>query len=226
MYGQMKKNPEIIKQAQEYYKLIGTSASECDTVIGRQCIASCMFLQKQFEDVALYLNTIKEFMSTDDDFNYNFGVTNAILGKYNEAETYLAKITNEKIQGEYLYVAWLAKVYIINGKVENAWNLYLEMDTSNETLTLLRLIGNEAYLYGHYYYALKAFDILERLDNEEHTAAKAGSAAGVFKDYLTSKDTQEHLEETVQILKASNKHPSLESVLRTIENFLGEGPIE
>lgn len=226
LYGQMKKSPEVIKQAQEYYKLIGTSATECDTVIGRQCIASCMFLQRQFEDVLLYLNTIKDFMATDDDFNYNFGVANAALGKFKEAEMYLTKVQSERLLGEYLYIAWLAKTYIVNGKVDLAWNLYLEMDTSNETLTLLKLIGNECYRFGHFYFALKAFDILERLDNEEHTPAKLGAVTGVFKDYLTSKETQEHLEESVQILKASAKHPAVENVLRVIENFLNEGVAE
>lgn len=226
LYGQLKKSPEITKQAQEYYKLIGTSATECDTVIGRQCVASCMFLQKQFEDVLLYLNTIKDFMAADDDFNYNFGVASAALGKFKEAELYLTKVQSEKYLSEYLYIAWLAKAYIVNGKVDLAWSLYLEMDTSNETLTLLKLIGNECYQYGHYYYSLKAFDILERLDNEEHTAAKLGAATGVFKDYLTSKESHEHLEETIQILKSSAKHPSIDNVLRVIENFMSESQIE
>ena len=226
LYGQLKKSPDIIKQAQEYYKLIGTSASECDTVIGRQCIASCMFLQKQFEDVLLYLTTIKEFMAADDDFNYNFGIANAVLGKYKEAEGCLTKVQNEKYQSDYIFIAWLAKSYIVNGKVDLAWNLYLEMDTSNETLTLLKLIGNECYLYGHFYYSLKAFDILERLDNEEHTSAKIGAAVGVFKDFLTAKESHEHLEEAIQILKSSSKNPSIESALRVIENFANESQLE
>ena len=226
LYGQAKKNQDVIKQAQEFYKLIGTSASECDTVIGRQCIASCMFLQKQFEDVILYLNTIKEFMVADEDFNYNFGIANAVLGKFKEAEEYLVKVQSDRFLSDYLFIAWLAKCYIVNGKVELAWNLYLEMDTSNETLTLLKVIGNECYLYGHFYYSLKALDILERLDNEEHTAAKIGAAVAVFKDYLINKESHEHLEEAVQILKSSCKHPSIDNILRVIDNFVGEAGIE
>ena len=30
-----------------------------DTIPGRQCMASCFFLLKQFEDVLIYLNSIK-----------------------------------------------------------------------------------------------------------------------------------------------------------------------
>ena len=38
--------------AQQFFQLVGASASECDTIPGRQCMASCFFLLKQFEDAA------------------------------------------------------------------------------------------------------------------------------------------------------------------------------
>lgn len=45
--------------AQQYFQLVGASASECDTIPGRQCMASCFFLLKQFEDVNIYLKSTK-----------------------------------------------------------------------------------------------------------------------------------------------------------------------
>ena len=79
---------ELLKLAQNYYQLVGSAASECgrecllitcpvcvfsckcmscgarptysvDTIPGRHCMASCYFLLKQFEDVLIYLNSIK-----------------------------------------------------------------------------------------------------------------------------------------------------------------------
>ena len=44
-------------------QLVGASASECDTIPGRQCMASCFFLLKQFDDVNIYLNSIKVKLS-------------------------------------------------------------------------------------------------------------------------------------------------------------------
>lgn len=38
------------------------NCSECDTIPGRQCMASCFFLLKNFEDVNIYLNSIKTYM--------------------------------------------------------------------------------------------------------------------------------------------------------------------
>lgn len=181
-----------------------------------------MFLKKQYEDVILYLNTIKEYMNEDDDFNWNYGMALAVTGKLKEAEEVLSLIKSEQYRNDFTYISWLAKCFIRNEKPENAWNLYLDMDTSNETLVLLKLIGNECYQAGFYYYALKAFDILERLDNEECINAKAGAAAGIFKDLLLGKESQEHFEEAYQILKGSLPSPSIEHLIRVFENFLSE----
>ncbi len=54
--GQAKDNQEHLKQAQQYFQLVGASASECDTIPGRQCMSSCFFLLKQFEDVLVFLS--------------------------------------------------------------------------------------------------------------------------------------------------------------------------
>ena len=39
--------------------MVGASASECDTIPGRQCMASCFFLLKLFDDVLVFLSSIK-----------------------------------------------------------------------------------------------------------------------------------------------------------------------
>jgi intraflagellar transport protein 56 len=54
--GQASGSQEQLKQAQQYFQLVGSSASECDTIPGRQAMASCFFLLKQFEDVLVFLN--------------------------------------------------------------------------------------------------------------------------------------------------------------------------
>lgn len=48
-------NAELLRQAQQCFQLVGSSASECDTIPGRQCMASCHFLLKQFDDALVYL---------------------------------------------------------------------------------------------------------------------------------------------------------------------------
>lgn len=63
---------EHIKVAQQFFQLVGSSASECDTIPGRQCMASSLFLQRQFDDVLLYLSSIKSYYFNDDSFNFNY----------------------------------------------------------------------------------------------------------------------------------------------------------
>ena len=63
--GQDMGSREHIKMAQQFFQLVGASASECDTIPGRQCMASCFFLLKQFEDVNIYLNSVKAYMYND-----------------------------------------------------------------------------------------------------------------------------------------------------------------
>jgi intraflagellar transport protein 56 len=65
--GQATNSREHLKMAQQCFQLVGTSPHECDTIPGRQCMASCFFLMRQFEDVNIYLNSVKAYMYNDDD---------------------------------------------------------------------------------------------------------------------------------------------------------------
>jgi hypothetical protein len=42
-------------------QVVGSSPSECDTIPGRQAMASCFFLLKQYEDVLVFLSVSASF---------------------------------------------------------------------------------------------------------------------------------------------------------------------
>jgi len=138
--GQKAMNREQITQAQQLFQMIGTSATECDTIPGRQCAASYLFLKKQFDSVSIYLKTIKDYLSKDDDFNWNYGIACASVKQWKEAEESLVGIENEKYKNDFCYICWLARVYVMNGEPNSAWQLYLDMDTSNDSLILMNQI--------------------------------------------------------------------------------------
>ena len=98
VYGQQADSKEHLKQAQHLFQLVGASASECDTIPGRQCMASCFFLLKQFDDVLVYLKSIRSFFHNDDDFNWNFAIASAAAGEYKDAEEAFLLIQNEKLR--------------------------------------------------------------------------------------------------------------------------------
>ena len=79
-----------MKLAQQLFQLVGASASECDTIPGRQCMASCFFLLRQFDDVLVYLKSIKTYFQNDEDFNWNYGIACAAANDFKEAKEALS----------------------------------------------------------------------------------------------------------------------------------------
>lgn len=224
-YAEKKSLGDIQARAQKLFQSVGTSPQECDTVLGRQCIASFLILKRQYDDALVYLRTIREFLLGDDDFNWNYGMCLAATGQFVEAEEALLAVNSEAYRCEFAYAAWLARCHIANGRPHLAWSIYLDMDTSNETLTVLSLIGNECFSRGFYLFSFKAFDILERLDSEDHSAGKLAAGLGVLKDYLVTRsdDALEQLEEVLQVLRTSSHgSPRYEEIVKAIEEEVKE----
>lgn len=169
----------------------------------RSAQASCFFLVRQWDDVLLYMRSIKTYLYSDDDFNWNFGQTLAASGQWHEgalfgvfsspcadactvvrvcavfvcaAEETLLLVTNPKLTSDYVYISWLARCYIRNRKPTRAWELYKKLESTAEGFGLLQLIANDCYKMGAFYYAAQAFDVLERLDpNPEFWEGKRGA---------------------------------------------------
>lgn len=217
--GQEQGSREHMKIAQQYFQLVGGSASECDTIPGRQCMASCFFLLKQFEDVLIYLNSVKSYFYSDDFFNYDYGQAKAAVGNFKEAEEIFLLIQNEKMKNDYTYLSWLARTYIMNRKARLAWELYLKMETSGESFSLLQLIANDCYKMGQFYYAAKAFDVLERLDpNPEYWEGKRGACVGVFQLIIAGSEQRETLRDVINMLR-NTSNPQVEYMIRTMKKW-------
>ncbi|KAI9357612.1 hypothetical protein DFJ73DRAFT_820409 [Zopfochytrium polystomum] len=215
--GQEQESRDHLKIAQQYFQLVGGSASECDTIPGRQCMASCFFLLKQFDDVLIYLNSIKGYFYNDDIFNYNYGQAKVATGAFEEAEEILLMIQSEKLKNEYAYLSHLARCFIMNKKPRMAWDLYLKMETSSESFSLLQLIANDCYKMGHYLHSAKAFDVLERLDpNPDYWEGKRGACIGVLQQILANEESKDSLREVVSLLR-NTSNPQVEYIIRIIK---------
>ncbi|ELT97163.1 hypothetical protein CAPTEDRAFT_153891 [Capitella teleta] len=223
--GQEQGSREHLKIAQQYFQLVGGSASECDTIPGRQCMASCFYLLKQFEDVLIYLNSIKSYFYNDDTFNFNYAQAKATVGNFKEAEEVFLLIQSDKLKNDYVYLSWLARCYIMNRKPRLAWELYLKMETSGESFSLLQLIANDCYKMGQFYYAAKAFDVLERLDpNPEYWEGKRGACVGVFQMIIAGHEPRETLRDVVQMLRNTG-NPQVEYIVRTMKKWAKENRV-
>lgn len=224
--GQSTGSRDHLKMAQQCFQLVGTSAHECDTIPGRQCMASCFFLMRQFDDVAIYLNSIKAYMYNDDDFNYNYAQTLGITRKYKAAEEALLLIHNERYRSEYVYISWLARCYIMNGNPRSAWELYLKMNSSNESFNLLQLIANDCYRMGHFLYSAKAFDVLERLDPDpEYWEGKRGACVGVFQSMIAGKASKDDLQDVLSMVR-NTSNPQVEYLVRIIKKWCKDNNVK
>lgn len=57
----------------------------------------------------------------------------------------------------------------------------MNMDVTTDNVNLLISIANDCYRMGQFYYSLKAFDTLERIDPDpEYWEGKRGSAIGML----------------------------------------------
>ncbi|XP_015186449.1 PREDICTED: intraflagellar transport protein 56 isoform X2 [Polistes dominula] len=217
--GQEIGSRDNIKTAQQYFQLVGSSASECDTIPGRQCMASCFFLYRQFEEVLVYLNSIKTYFSNEDNFNFNYAQAQSAAGYFKEAEEAFLMIHNEKYKNDYIYISLLSYCYIMNKKAELAWELYLKMDTSSESFNLLQMIANTCYKVGEFWYAAKAFDMLERMDpSPEHWEGKRGACCGTFQYIVAEKQPKDLLSEVILLLR-NTSNSQVEQIIRVMRKW-------
>ncbi|XP_077462331.1 intraflagellar transport protein 56 [Stigmatopora argus] len=217
--GQQLGTRDYLNVAQHFFQLVGNSASECDTIPGRQCMASSYFLLRQFRDVVVYLQSVKGFFYTDDTFNFNYAQAKVATNKFKEAEEIFLLIQSEKIKSDYVYLSCLARCYIMNQKGRLAWELYLKMGTSSDSFSLLQLIANDCYKMGQFYYAAKAFDALEKLDpSSNYWEGKRGACVGIFQLILANKESKETLKEVVLLLRNSG-NPQVEYIIRAMKKW-------
>ena len=126
---------------------------------------------------------------------------------------------DESFKEDYCYLSWLAKTYVANKKARLAWELYLRVESSDDSFNLLQLIANECYSAGAYYFSAKAFDVLERLDpNPDYWDGKRGACIGVFKNIVEGKESRELLKDIKSMLRYTS-NPQVEYIIRTITKW-------
>jgi intraflagellar transport protein 56 len=107
----------------------------------------------------------------------------------------------------------------MNRKPRLAWELYLKMETSADSYHLLQLIANDCYKMGSFYYAAKAFDVLERLDPDpSYWAGKRGACVGVLQQIIAGQEPKESLREMIALLMNSN-NPQVEEITRVMKHW-------
>ena len=217
---QGEKGNEHLKKAQTFFQSIGASTTECDTIEGRQCMASCFRLSNAFNDEIIYLDSIEQYMKDDDDFNWNYGIALASCQNYKTAEEVLSRVKKEKYRNDQVYLSWLCRCYIMNDKPDLAWNLYISIDNHLVAVYILNFIAHELYRMGHFYFSFKAFVFLEKFSpTVDNTNGKISSAIGVFYLLLSAKISSDRLQEVIHYLCDGPATPEVNKILKVFKNW-------
>uniref|UniRef100_A0A452HZS0 Intraflagellar transport protein 56 n=1 Tax=Gopherus agassizii TaxID=38772 RepID=A0A452HZS0_9SAUR len=183
------------------------------------------YILKGVVNAALGQEMGSSYFYNDDTFNFNYAQAKAATGNTSEGEEVFLLIQSEKIKNDYVYLSWLARCYIMNKKPRLAWELYLKMETSGESFSLLQLIANDCYKMGQFYYSAKAFDVLERLDpNPEYWEGKRGACVGIFQMILAGREPKETLREVLHLLRSTG-NPQVEYIIRIMKKWAKENRV-
>mmetsp|Transcript_13886 Transcript_13886/g.29763 ORF Transcript_13886/g.29763 Transcript_13886/m.29763 type:complete len:565 (+) Transcript_13886:128-1822(+) len=215
--AQLKGDLNAETKAKHHFQSMGQSSTECDTIPGRQCMASYFYLMNQFEDANFYLDSIKAYSEQDDDFNWNYGISLAANGHFKEGLEALLKLSGEPYKAELAYVLWLVKCHIMENHPEEAWECFLQTEDSNVSYEILQLIGNECYKNGgvQFLFSARSFHELHKMDSyPDYLNGLLGACVGYFRGVILSKwhnngglpkldkSDSENLKEVIDILES------------------------
>ncbi|CAH0719555.1 unnamed protein product, partial [Brenthis ino] len=216
---------EQMKLAQQSFHLVGGSASECDTIPGRQCMASSYFLAGQFEEVLVYLNSIKRFFVNDDTFNFNYAQAKVATGFYREAEESLLTVQDENIRNSFTYLACLCRCHVMNKEAHLAWDICVKSAGTPDSFALLQLVANDSYRMGQFLVAAKAFHMLDRLDGgPEMWEGLRGAVCGCAQAVAAGAPSAQ-LRDALALLRGPRAHPRADQVARPIARWAQQNRI-
>ncbi|XP_035432894.1 intraflagellar transport protein 56 isoform X1 [Spodoptera frugiperda] len=218
---------EQLKLAQQSFHLVGSSASECDTIPGRQCMASSYFLAGHYEEVLVYLNSIKSFFVNDDTFNFNYAQAKVATGFYREAEESLLSIQDEGIRNSFTFLACLCRCHVMNKDAALAWDICVKSAGTPDSFALLQLVANDSYRMGQFLFAAKAFHMLDRLDGgPEMWEGLRGAVCGCAQAAAANRpNAAAELREALALLKGPRSHTRADNIVRTITKWAQQNRI-
>ena len=217
-YGQLSMEATLIEEANATFAEVGDMVVVRDTVPGRECMATSKFILGEYEESLRYLSTIEQHVGETDEFNYNKAMALAALSRWAEAEQHFLLVKSPQYTSEIYYTSWLARCYIKNGKMESAWNLYLEATQTEDAKTLLQIISIEGFLSGDYYYAMRAYDLLYKFSGEPtNREGMIASAVAVFRGVLSKTETPDKLSD---VLGCLSSEPEAAETYQIIQDYI------
>ena len=217
-YGQLSGEQKLIEDATIVFKEISEMTPAKDTIPGRQALITYLFVQAEFQGCLSAINSIEEHVGALDELIYNKAMALASIGRYDEAEKYFLQVQNPYYTKEIYYLQWLVKCYVHNKKPEEAWKIVTTCTNPEEAKLLLQIIAIDCFTTKSFYYAMKAYETLSRIDlDPSNKQGMIASAIGVFRNVLSRKETSDKIPEILEVL---HDEPDAAQIVQTIENHI------
>ncbi|KAF1321131.1 hypothetical protein FI667_g12089, partial [Globisporangium splendens] len=135
------------------------------------------------------------------------------------------RVRSEGLKSQLTFCSWLARCYIYNNKNPgHVWELHLKVESTSDAYKLLKLIANDYYKVKNYFYAVKAFDVLERLDPDpEYWEAKRDACVAFFQQMAMGEGGVLHVQrsdEVLQLLSASKNALEASKVAAILKKWM------
>ena len=216
--GQKEQDADQVEQATQLFTETGNLEDVKDTVSGRTALSTAAFLAGNYDDSISILQTVEEYIGTTDEYKYNIGMAYAMLEKWKEAENYLVQVQNEIFTKDLHYRSALCRAMIHNGKPDDAWQMYVNCTSMEDSKALLMIISTDCYQLSYFYQSMRAFDVLSKTEEDPiYRSGLIASAVGVFRSVLTQKESAAHLSDVLGILSSE---PSAQQILNTIQQYV------
>ncbi|CAI5442234.1 unnamed protein product [Caenorhabditis angaria] len=218
LHGYIKESKDHLKTAEQFFKMVGESTAECDTIPGRLSMASSLFLQQKYDEVIVYLDSVREYHQESDVYLLNIAQARLACRHYKEAEEAFLRVTGPE-RDQPLYKFMLARSFIYNQKPHYAWDIMTKTRNTKDAASLMKLIAHDCYKAGEYYYSVKAFAQLEKSDpSPENWQGKRGATAGLFRLFVHGKAPKEQMAEALGYV-AQTHHSHAEFLSYVIKNW-------
>ena len=226
---------QLLTQARNWFQEVGSAAAECDTIPGRQCMASAFFLRREMSDVLLYLSSIASYFFDDDAFAMNYAQAKASASKsgWRQARERLDSVRDPRIRSSPHFLSWMTRSLVMTRDPESAWQLMHSLAASSSSsgdqegkqvhLTLLLQFANDCYRVGLFGDAMRAFVQLDGLEGDscpEYWEATRGSAAGQLQLVVAGRASPSTLDPVMRMLRDSSHQPEARNLASVIRDWI------
>lgn len=205
LIGQQTNDQTALTKAQHAFQKVGSSASECDTIAGRESMSSAFFLLHQMRDALLYLNSIRSyyFPPHDQSFCWNFGLASAATNHWTDAGEFLMRVTGGQRLSSRSYCLTLVRSLVFTSRAAQAFDFVADLTNVSVHAAALTLLANDAFRTGQFLVALRSFHRLAeggRDSSSETFEAVRASAAGHLQLVVAGREPMHSLTHVLSLL--------------------------